>query len=156
MPDFWTVALNSGVSGGDPAKLALVDQRPRLLMRATKEGVGRAAHRQPLGFRKRPQGFALFQRQHQRLFGIGVFARFQYPFGDRIMRVGDGHVDDHVNVGIGQKIVNRLRAGVEFCRPRGGHGHVHIRHRAHFQTLEQRRKPQIRGRDIAASDDADP
>ena len=154
VPAFHPVVLHGGSARDDGAYAALVQNGPRLLMRAAKKGIRRAADRQALGRRQIAQRNPLFQCQNQRLFGIGVLARLKNALGDLVMGIRDRQVDDDVDVLVGQQIIDRLGPGVEFGRPCRGSLHVDVGHGAHFQPLEQRRKPQIRGRDIAASDDA--
>ena len=149
------MVLHSASGGDDGADAALVQDRPRLLVRAAQERVGRAADLQAFGSGQIAQGSALFQRQHQRLFGIGVLARLQYPLGDRKMGVRDRQVDDDVDFRVGQQVIDRLRLGIEFGGAGFGKLQVDIRDRTHFDALEQGGQAQIGGRDIAAADDAD-
>ena len=155
MPAFGPVGLNGGIACGDLANRALVQNGAGLLMRATQKGIWCAADRQALGLGQITQGRALFQRQHQRLFGIGVLARFQNALGDGVMRVRDRQVDHDVQRGVGKQVIHALRFDVELCRAGLGGVHVDIRHSADFQPFEQGGEFQIRGRDIAAADDTD-
>ena len=126
-----------------------------LLVRAAEERVRRAADGEALRLGDAGEILALLQGQHQRLFRIGMLAGFENAFGDGIMRIRDGEVDDHVDLVIGEKLVDGLGADIVFRSPCLGRFRIEVGAGAHFQPLEQRRKAEIGGGDIAASDDAD-
>ena len=130
VPAFGPVGLNGGIACGDLTNRALVQNGAGLLMRAAQKRIGRTADRQALGLGQITQGRSLFQRQHQRLFGIGVLARFQYAFGDGVMRIGDREVDHDVQCGVGEQVIHALRFDVELCRAGLGRVHIDIRHSA--------------------------
>ena len=56
---------------------------------------------------------------------------------------------------VGEQLVDGLGAKAEFLGARLGGVHVDVGAGAHLDALEERRKPEIGGRDVAAADDAD-
>ena len=152
---FHPVAHHGRASGGDRADAPFIDQGAGLLMRAAQKGIGRTAYAQTARCRQIAQRQPVFQAQRQRLFGIDVLVRLQDRLRHGEMRSRNGQVDHHVQRLVGQQILDRLRLHAVFGRPRLGRGHVHVGDGPHLQPTKQGRKPEIGGRDIAASDDAD-
>ena len=64
-------------AGGDGADKPVINRLAGLLMRAAEKCVRRAACFQALGVGNAAQFQTLFDGQHQRLFRIGMLARFQ-------------------------------------------------------------------------------
>jgi hypothetical protein len=71
------------------------------------------------------------------------------------MRVRDGQVDDHVDLVIGEKLVDRLCLHAVFLGAGLSGLHVDIGAGQNLQTLEERGQRKVGGGDIAASNDAD-
>ncbi|MNL24320.1 hypothetical protein D3C87_1457480 [compost metagenome] len=71
------------------------------------------------------------------------------------MRRGDRQIDDDIELAVLEQFIGRLGGDAEFLGAQLGGFGADIRHRPHFETLEQRRQPQIGGRNIAGTHDAD-
>ncbi|MNL17195.1 hypothetical protein D3C87_1382760 [compost metagenome] len=124
-------------------------------MCAAEEGVRRATNGEVLLPGDTPQFFTLFQRKHQRLFRIDVLARFKCGFRHRKMRCGNGEVHHHIDILVGEQVLDGLRDNAEFFRPQLRCIAVEVGAGKHLDALEERRQREISRRDIAASDDAD-
>ena len=74
MPGFHALAHDMGRARHHLADGAGIDQRPRLLVGAAEEGVGGAADHQPAFLGGLFEVEPVLERQHQRLFRIGVLA----------------------------------------------------------------------------------
>ncbi len=142
-------------AGGDPPDPPLIHSLAGELVGAAEKGIGRAADGEVFRGRESAQLLALGQRQHQRLFGIDMLAGFEDPLGNREMRIGDGQVDDDVDLRIGQKFVDRLGAHAIFLRAQRRGLRVDIRAGADLDAPEEGGELEIGHGDMAASDDAD-
>ena len=70
------------------------------------------------------------------------------------MGIGNGQIDNDINIISGKKVVNGLGAQVEFTCTGLGRGHINISNGSKLQTHEERCEPQIGRRNIAAANDA--
>ncbi len=155
VPVLHAVAHHVRGARGDGADAAVVDELARQLVRAAEEGVGGRPDAQAPGVGDLLQPLALVDGEDEGLLGIDVLARLERHQGDAVVRVGDGEVDHHVDVRVGEELVHRLGAHAELLGARLGGGRVEVGAGAHLEALEERGEPEIGGGDVAAADDAD-
>ena len=127
----------------------------RQLVRAAEERVGRRADAQPLLLRALLEVEPFLDRQHERLFRIDVLAGVEHLPRHVVVHRRYRQVDDDVDVVRREQLVDGLGAQLELLGARLRRLHVDVGAGAHLDALEQRRQPEIGGRDVAAADDAD-
>jgi hypothetical protein len=90
-----------------------LSMRADLLMCTAEERVGCAADLQAALLGGGADRLALFQRQHERLLGIGVLAGRQRIHRHLVVGRRDGQVDDHVDLAVLEQFVRRLGPDAE-------------------------------------------
>jgi hypothetical protein len=153
------------VSGGDHRRgggqrasdAAGVDRGPRGLRSGAENGVGRAADPDP-GGRGRPQDARrVVEGDRERLLRVDVFAVLDGGQADREVRGRDREVEHRVDVGTRHQPVDRECLGV--LEPGGRRGRprrVEVGHRRDADVGVTRERGEVRARDGAEPDDADP
>ncbi|MNL41747.1 hypothetical protein D3C87_1641700 [compost metagenome] len=139
----------------DLAQLAAVDDFACLLMGAAKEGIGGGTDLQATIVCSLLEGHALFERQHEGLFRIGVLARRDDIHRHRIVGRRNRQVHDHVDFAVLEQLVGSLRLDAEFLGALLGGGRENVGDGADLEPLEQGREAQVGTRDIAGTHDAD-
>ena len=133
---------------------AVVDGFASRLQAAAEEGIGRAAQAQ-VGRRRRFDDFgAIVARNGQRLFAVGMLARFNDLQRDFGMRGRDGQVDDDVDFVAREQVIDAAGGqsvhGGERFRPLS----ENIGAGGDLDDIKWRAAFNIRRRDIAGADEA--
>jgi hypothetical protein len=156
MPALVPVTRHKGRRADRLADPAVVDELAAGLDAAAEEGVRRAADAHAFGLRRRQQRPALFAGDGQRFFVVDGFPRLHRRHRHVVVRVGDGEVDDDLDVGIGEKFVHRAGArDTMLLRLRARLIHDEVRAGDRVQDFEDFVCLQIDAADVAAADDAD-
>ena len=142
-------------STDDGAKLAAVDDGARLLVAAAEERVGRRADAHAGLVGGGDQLLAFGESHPERLFAVDVLAGGDRPEADFCMGARDGEVDDDVDSGVAEQIVDRFGLDAELGGLLGRDLGPHVGDAADVEDGEVLHGLEILARDIAGADDAD-
>ena len=133
----------------------VIDQMAGKLVRSTEKRIRRRADadtlfRSPLG-----EIPAFGDRKHEGLFRVDMLAGIDHLARHLIVNRRDGEIDHQINVRRAQQSFHGFGADAELLGASRGRFGIDVSAGADLDALEQRRKAEIGGGDIAASDDAD-